>query len=495
MRPRPWLALGLLVLLAAPGLAQAVLAPAVQVASYQLSPEVVRPGSTGSLTVTLYNGGNATAVMDQALLYAPGFEVLTPTYHNIGSLGPLQKANLTFVFRSPYTEGIYPTEVQVSLQTGTQTRYPVPIRVFTASSLYIKNTSFTTIAVGQTKTLTVTLASHGPLSLRGLEVELDPGDASPVDPLGPARQLVGDFIGVPEVQFSFPVAVKGNAVENVYSVPLVLKWTGPSSESTQEATLKVGMRVAGVSAPSLRVEKRVPESIPAGKVFPIDLNISNTGGDRATSITVNLNTSGPISVVGPNNIVIDRIESGESRQVSFSLLAARGTSTTSLYTVPLTLSYTASSVNRLQSEAITLRGVSELSVAAISTEPTRLTEGDFATLQVKVENIGNAEAKSVVARADLPFEGNREAALGKIEAGDDAPAVFIFRTNQAGAIPYRLTLEYQDDFGSHNLTQPAQLVVYSRGAPPILTVAAVVAIAAGGFLFLRRRRRRKDHGL
>ncbi|MEM3085573.1 MAG: hypothetical protein QXT68_00320 [Halobacteria archaeon] len=486
----------LLALSAASGWAEAQAGASVQVVSALVSPDPVPPGATGSVRVTLYNGGTGTATLDQVNLFSTGLEILNFPYRSLGTLAPAQAVNLTLYFRAPKSEGAVQAEVQATAGTSS-IRYPLLVKVAGGAQLYIQDAAdasgraFRDIAAGEAGELRLTFAGPTPLlDLRNLEVQVDPLDTSPLDPLGPGKRFLGD-VRAPTFTVSFPVQAKAGTKENAYSVPVVVSWSSPASDVPQVANLSLGFRVSGVAQPSLKVEKRAPEPIPAGRPFPVTLNVTNTGQETATALSARLGTSDLISPAGPNTLHRDSLPSGESTEMVFLVSASRGG--TGLYTVPVEFKYSSLGGERTQSEVLLLRGAAELSVASVTTDPPQLTAGDgFATLTVRLENVGTADARSVTARlSSLPVEGALSATLGRIKPDEDAPAIFKFRSPSAGVYAYNVTVEYEDDFESRSASFPKQLAVFAPGAP-VGPLALLVFLAVLGLLYLRRRRQKRD---
>ena len=57
------------------------------------------------------------------------------------------------------------------------------------------------------------------------------------------------------------------------------------------------------------------------------------------------------------------------------------------------------------------------------------------------------------------MEGKKEAFIGKIKPGNDAPAIFLLEGAKAGNHPYTLTITYTDDMGVHTMTREMNLRV------------------------------------
>ncbi len=106
-----------------------------------------------------------------------------------------------------------------------------------------------------------------------------------------------------------------------------------------------------------------------------------------------------------------------------------------------------------------LEGKAELGFVSVDTNPPRLTENIPFDLTVRIENTGTGEAKQVSATIDLPAEGQKEAFIGKIKPGNDAPAIFLLEGVKAGNYAYNLTITYTDDMGVHTMIRQMNLRV------------------------------------
>ncbi|HQP72179.1 MAG TPA: hypothetical protein PLP90_05885, partial [Methanoculleus sp.] len=106
-------------------------------------------------------------------------------------------------------------------------------------------------------------------------------------------------------------------------------------------------------------------------------------------------------------------------------------------------------------------------------------------LTIRVENTGTGEAKQVSATVDLPIEGKKEAFIGKIKPGNDAPVIFLLEGAPAGTHPYTLTLQYTDDMGDHTMEREMNLRVppTDRTGDIILLFVVLVLIGFVGYRY------------
>jgi len=257
--------------------------------------------------------------------------------------------------------------------------------------------------------------------------------------------------------------------------------------------INVDTRVSNAKEPAIEVEKIVPTYISPGDDFNIALKLTNRGESKADDINVNIVFSQPLSCQSPNNYYIKSLNPSESYELEFKATSDESAAL-GLYSIPIVLQYSGADTSKEQEEAvgIKIKGNAELSIASISSNPTKINQGDFVTLMVRIENAGADDAKSVKANIDLPFEGVTGVFLGKIGPEEDAPAVFTFSVEEGGVYEYNITVEYEDDFGNHTMNQRPELIVTTKENVSLNLLAimtAVIIITPSSILFIHKKRK------
>jgi hypothetical protein len=193
-----------------------------------------------------------------------------------------------------------------------------------------------------------------------------------------------------------------------------------------------------------------------GEEIPITLTLRNAGQTLADDVTIKLeNTS---AVVAPKNSDLYHLGviSGGGQQTVQLVLLSDKKANAGLVRIPVTISYSSiDGVLQTQKSGIDLimKGKAELGFVSVDTNPPRLTENTPFDLTIRIENTGTGEAKQVSAKIDLPSEGTKEAFIGKIKPGNDAPAIYLLEGAKAGNHPYNLTITYTDDMGVHTMNR------------------------------------------
>ena len=297
--------------------------------------------------------------------------------------------------------------------------------------------------------------------------DLGPGQTIPVTFLIRAPAATGFYF--PEVW----VDTKGGRSTR-YPVPV--------NVNTQIAVAKLAVLGMGVTT---------PDAVKPGDAADVQLNFINSGQSSAERVIVRIgNASTSVSPKDTELYHINSIPAGSTESLDIVLITDRKAAT-GIATVPVTVEYyTIDGLKHTEPAAINLlvQGRAEIGIASVETSPERVVAGEPFNLIIRVENAGTGDAKSVSAKVDLPFSGTREAFLGKIKPGNDAPALFRLKGGDAGDHPYTVTITYTDDWGESTVTQPLSLPLAPADYSGIVigVVILILLAAAGWWVFIRK---------
>ena len=244
----------------------------------------------------------------------------------------------------------------------------------------------------------------------------------------------------------------------------------------------------------LILDSSINGSVNPGDVIPVTITISNTGQLLADDIILKIaNVSTDIAPEYTDTYNIGRLNASDQKTVDVVLLSDKQTPP-GLIQVPVTIKYMTidgNPVTQPSSIDLTLDGKAELGIVSVDTNPSPLVEATPFDLTIRIENTGTGDAKQVAATVDLPAEGTKQAFIGKIKPGDDAPALFLIENMKGGTYPYNLTVTYTDDMGVHSFTQPMTLRVPpsdSSGNVILgLIVLAILAFLGYRYVYLPRK--------
>jgi hypothetical protein len=224
-----------------------------------------------------------------------------------------------------------------------------------------------------------------------------------------------------------------------------------------------------------------------GDEAPVNLTVTNAGQFLADDVTLSIaNVSGTVAPKTSDLYHLGTIGPGGQKTLNLVLLTDK-TANPGLVQVPVTIGYTTiDGTPTIQTADIDmmLKGKAELGFVSVDTSPPRLTENDPFDLTIRIENTGTGDAKQVSAKVDLPAEGTKEAFIGKITPGNDAPALFLLEGMKGGDYPYNLTVSYVDDMGAHTLTRQMNMRVPPADRSGNIILALIV-LGILGFLAYR----------
>jgi hypothetical protein len=306
--------------------------------------------------------------------------------------------------------------------------------------------------------------------LSGGDIEVVGGNAQFEGELGPGQTVNLTFlIEAPrENGIFFPVLrVRVRGAESlIYPIPVI-----------------VNMPVALLRTPAVMVEQPPIASIRPGEQYDMALSLTNVGESVAEDISIRVIDEDPsIAPSKAGFFHITRLEVGESRSIEVSLFTDKD-APSGIHELPLSIQYSlvdGSRAHQTESIGVNIRGQSALVIRSVDTDPVRVSEGDRFDLIIRLENTGTGEARSIRATIDLPLQGTREAYIGTIKEGNDAPSVFILTANQSGEFSYRFQVSYQDDWGIRMEDYTLQLVVSPSNEIMLAVIVLIVLAIAGG---------------
>jgi len=228
-------------------------------------------------------------------------------------------------------------------------------------------------------------------------------------------------------------------------------------------------------------------SVNPGDDIPATLTLTNAGQILADDVTLKIaNVSTDVAPKNTDTYQIGPLNAGEQKNVDIVLLSDKQANP-GLIRIPVTINYTAidgTPVTQATSIDLVLKGKAELGFVSVDTNPSRLVENTPYDLTIRIENTGTGDAKQVSAIVDLPVEGTRQAFIGKIKPGNDAPAIFLLEGMKGGNYPYNLTISYTDDMGVHNLTRQMNIRV-PPGDTSGNVILGLIVLCVIGFLAYR----------
>jgi len=318
--------------------------------------------------------------------------------------------------------------------------------------------SDTTYATTKTTDINVNIEN---VHLEGNGIKVLTNDFARVGEIGPGQSLVITF------------SISAPSKSGMYYPEVWIDTTGGMS-TRYPVPVNVNTAVGIQKQAILIMDTSLSAVANPGEEIPVTLTVRNAGQTLADDVTIKIENMS--AVVAPKNSDLYHlgiISPGGQQTVQLVLLSDKKANS-GLVRIPVTISFNAiDGIPRTQTTGIDLimKGKAELGFVSVDTNPPRLSENTPFDLTIRIENTGTGEAKQVSAKVDLPVEGTKEAFIGKIKSGNDAPAIFLLEGLKSGNYPYTLTITYMDDMGVHTLTRPMNMRV-----PPADNSGTVIAL-------------------
>ena len=266
-------------------------------------------------------------------------------------------------------------------------------------------------------------------------------------------------------------------------------WIDTSGGTSTKYPVPVNVNTAiGIQRQAVIVmQSSLTGSANPGDEIPVALNITNEGQTLAEETTLKfVTTNVSVAPESADLYNLGTINPGEQKSLDVVLLSDK-TTNPGLVRIPVVIEYTGvDGVCQNESAGIDvmMKGKAELGFVSVDTNPTRLSDKTPFDLTVRIENTGTGDAKQVSAKVDLPVDGTKEAFIGKIKPGNDAPAIFLLEGMKGGNYPYNLTISYTDDMGIHTLTRQMNMRVSPSDTTGSI-IFGLIVLCLIGFLAYR----------
>jgi hypothetical protein len=299
-----------------------------------------------------------------------------------------------------------------------------------------------------------------------------------------------------KVELNFHFSVSSEARSGVYQPEFTIKDDDGTSFSRRIPIRVEGnpdLVLIGTEIFPANGENFSSGALVPGEEFYLRTTVKNAGNGNAKNVRVmlDLNGSSPMIPLQDNVLFLENLSAGSSENLSFKLLLGSNTGVQP-YRIPLRI--TASNeaetlqINRSQEIGVNVLNRAKINIASLKFDPEMPERGQQASMILRLENVGEGEARFVKARLEgLEGGGSTDAFLGRLEKDDDAPAVFTFIPDKAGEQEVTLLVEYEDDFGEHRLSEALTFNVIRTRESIVPFVLGAVLVLAVAIFYLKKK--------
>lgn len=320
--------------------------PTVIVSDYTVTPAVLMPGDTGTITITIKNTAQAATekentgivmgntfastkstdinvFIENVHLDENGIEVLNGDFDRVGELGPGQSVPVTFVIRAPAKAGIYFPEAWIDVRDGRSTRYPVLVNVNTdiatqkKPSLAIAKSLPAPVAPGDDIAADLVIGNTGLTRAGDISIIVNPTVKS-IALTSTGRYYIASLDPGETSAINLRFASDRNTPVGINPVSLAITYNNIDG-TTERQTETLGIPFKGRAEIAVSSVTTDPVRPVPGSPFTLVVRVENTGTDRATSVRASLDSG----FAGTKEAFIGSIDKDSDAPAIFYLQATK----------------------------------------------------------------------------------------------------------------------------------------------------------------------------
>ena len=294
--------------------------PTVMISNYNVTPAVLLPGDTGTLSFTVMTTDQSATEQVSSGGSGAGFEntqtttinvfirnihvegngitVLTKDFDRVGDLAPGQSIPITVLIQAPAQSGMYFPEIWVDTGTGigdgTSTRYPVPVNVNTQISvlkkpdLSLQKIIPDSVVPGDSFPCTITVQNAGEARADDIFITINTTSSS-LSLTSPANYYLDHLDPGENMTFNLQFNSDKEAPLGISPIPVTINYADADG-IRKNLVENLGIPLRGRA--KMAIKSLVTDPIQPNLNDPITLTlrIENTGTDRTDSVIATLDT-------------------------------------------------------------------------------------------------------------------------------------------------------------------------------------------------------------
>ncbi len=286
----------------------------------------------------------------------------------------------------------------------------------------------------------------------------------------------------------FKIDIDRSAKYGIYDLPYTVFYDNKEYNGKITLTIKgetlIEIKNVSVGSNNSQVEP--------GEIFKIQISIENVGDNEIKWLKISMDPKDKalVPLSSDSEIIFKDIPQGSQKnsEIMFSL---EKDALIKNYPIDLALNYLDErgvEYNETRLVGIVAAGRANIDIAKKTTDPARILGDQPFTLTIKIENTGTGDAKGVTAHLESNLSGDNLAYLGEIKKDDYSNAIFTLDSDGSGTKSGVLRIDYEDDFGKHDIQKDVIIVVNPTENQNLLPLLiGIIAIAAIIFFIIRRK--------
>jgi hypothetical protein len=466
----------------------AVVSADVQINSYSILPSTLKPGVTGSVSITVSNPSATT--ITGAVIYQGGEQfTFSSNRIQLGDMGPLGSTVITvpFTIKDDVAPGVYNLRLDAFWTEGSNTHtktFSIPISVTNPPVFNFSFTPIKPITPGGKFNVDAQLINGGgsiskiSLTINSTLFFFD----------GVSQVNLGDLAGGQNISFRLPIVSSASLQSGVQSIPLTLTYQDPLG-SLQETTITITpVQVVKGSVDFIFDAHAEKEPVSPGDKTRLFVNITNIGNSDAQSAKISVSSaSSSFTSLGVSERYFDSIPIGSQKQMEFEI-GVGGATPAGYYPVTITINYL--NINGEQQTpiqkqvGIEVGDVPQISITP-STTPSPVAAGGAYTISLQFSNTGNINVRALSVNASSEsFEilSSSQNYIGSLNLDDYSSVDYTIYSNtnlKPGVYPIHVTMIFRDAYNTeHIVTQDVPIEVVSQSIANLTQKPAGMSITS-----------------
>lgn len=436
--------------------------PIVAMSGYVISPSVVKPGITGSVSVTFTNNGDSTAGALLVLYGKLGDSAWSGGSSNMGDIAAGTNATIIIPFSVPetYKSGVYSLPLLISYSSSHTSNLVIPISVSDAPNILVvtQNISKPTVKPGEEFDLSLLINNSGG-DARDLTITV------PQNSTFQMNKVSGYQIPLLQGNTSVVVVLEMTSGSSIstgkYNAPLNLDYTDMLGNSVSDSVNIGPINVVDLST-MFGVDVKEVGTAEVGSIAELNVTLFNYGSEDEKGIFVEPESSSYLVPIGSQSTYFDVVPAnGQSSQMIS--IGINPSTSPGYYLIPLEIKMSdGQSFNT--SVGIQVQTASMISITS-ETNPTVLSPGATAELTLGISNTGDSGIRSAsvsLSSEDVVVTGQTESFIGTLnidETNSFVTSVRIPPDASPGPKSLTATVSFKD---SNNLEHKIEKVVSLR---------------------------------
>jgi len=408
----------------------ATASPVVALSDYSISPSTVKPGTSGSVSVTFINNGN-TVASALSVYYGPLEGTTSMGPKNAGDLAEGTKTTviIPFTVADNYDAGVYSLPLQVFYGGSISANFVVPITVSKPPILQVltNNISKKAVKPGDEFEISITLNNIGG-QVRDISLTLPQNSSFQFS--GVSKYVLSSLQSNSSADFTLRMISGTSVSTGTYSAPVTVTYTDRLGTTSSESVAVGPVNVVDLST-LFSVSAEPITDAEVGSTLRLNVTLFNNGHEDTADVSVEPLSSTYIIPIGSTSVSFDTIpakgQTSRTVLLGISPLASSG-----YYSIPMKIRLgTGQSFNT--SVGILVQAASKLSVTS-ETSPTTIAPGSTADLTVKLSNVGDSAIRSVIVTLSsdtVTITSGKENFLATLNVDDTSSAVAKVRASSS----------------------------------------------------------------